>query len=82
MATKKITLNELKSLVKQIIKEETNINKPLTYKKITGYVGRNPVIAYVYPGSDSGLNHYRIDGKTKMGTVEFTTISKEEEIEY
>lgn len=57
-------------------------NKPLTYKKITGYVGRNPVVAYVYPGSDSGLNHYRIDGKTKMGTVEFTTISKEEEIEY
>jgi hypothetical protein len=27
MATKKITLNELRTLVKQIIKEETNLNK-------------------------------------------------------
>jgi len=78
----KIKLNELKKMIRQIAKEETHKNKFLTYKKIIGKINEIPVVAYVYPNEDSGLNHYRINGKTFMGTVEFTSIFKEEEIEY
>ena len=72
------TLNNIQNEPKQV----RDLYKGTTYTKITGYVDRTPVIAYVYPGLDSGLSHYKIDGKTKIGTVNFTTISKEEKVEY
>jgi hypothetical protein len=54
----------------------------LSYQKITGYVNRTQVVAFVYPGADSGLNHYTIDGKTHMGNVKFTDILRTEEVPY
>lgn len=59
-----------------------NTLPPMTYEKITGIVGRDPVVAYVYHGSDSGLSHYVHKGTTKMGTVKFTYILTQETVPY
>lgn len=55
---------------------------PLMYTKKTGYVGRESVTAFIYPGSDSGLSHYKFQGKTFVGTVEFSSVESVEQIIY
>lgn len=61
---------------------EFNKDKPLTYKKITGRVGNKDVTAFVYPGKDSGLSHYKVDGKNYMGIVEFTEVYSKKDVKY
>jgi hypothetical protein len=53
-----------------------NTLKPIELKcKVTkGYVGYSEVISFEYPGADAGLNHYKVDGKTYVGTVIFDGI--------
>jgi len=46
---------------------------------IKGYVGREEITAYIYPGSDFGLSWYKYQGKSYFGTVQFTEIIKIDE---
>jgi hypothetical protein len=67
MATKKITLNELRSIVKQIIKEEAE--KPIQKIKIDGevlsvYLINKPFDSFLYVLDSDGENY--IDISTKL----------------
>lgn len=57
-------------------------NKGLTYKMISGFVGDEPVTAFVYPGADSGLSSYTYKGNMYIGTVKFTVIVDTVELPY
>lgn len=50
--------------------------------KITGLIGNEIVISYIYPGSDASLNHYIYQGETYPGTIKFTTQLNKESIPY
>lgn len=54
----------------------------LTYTKIIGYVGDKKITAFIYPKSDCGLNHYILNGRTFVGSVEFTSITRKKNIPY
>jgi len=44
---------------------------------IEGWVGKNKVTAYIYPGADSGLSYFVFEGKAYNGTAEFTSIENQ-----
>ena len=55
----------------------------LTITIIKGYAGSQKVTAHIYPGKDHGLSFYILeDGRTLVGTVEFTHILKKYTTEY
>ena len=53
-------------------------------KKIVtvGYVGNQLVEAHEYPGKDSDLSFYIVNGKTYVGTARFTEIISRKTIKY
>jgi hypothetical protein len=78
MATKKITLNELRTLVKQIIKEEYNSNKEIygqnlpleLYYGSPGYPWKIIVTSYEEIGNKIVLNVFDKDDEENMYEIE------------
>ena len=57
----------------------------LFYTKITGLIQGKEVISWVYPGKDSDMNHFMLDGRKYKGTREdadFEEITVLEKIGY
>jgi hypothetical protein len=54
MATKKITMNELKTLVKQIIKEESEITRDLSYHEY-----ETPKISILWNGHVQPMGYFK-----------------------
>ena len=50
--------------------------------KTIGYVGNKLVTAITYPGKDQGMSHCIDEGKTFIGSVQFTKILKQQKIKY
>lgn len=72
----------MKKLVRESLNEKIEKDPNLYLTIIRGRVGDKGVIAYLYPGRDSDLSYYKVDGKTYVGTVDFSEIYEKRRKKY